>query len=62
MFPYILLHQRQSHIEGQILQHMKLGVFYWRTVMLRLLNVDLTGKKSQKTNPYTRSYKIIPSI
>ena len=30
--------------------------------MLRLLNEDLTGKKSQKTNPYTRSYKIIPSI
>ena len=31
--------------------------------MLRLLNVDLTGKKSQKTsNSYTRSYKIIPSI
>ena len=48
MFPFILLHQRQSHIEGQILQHMKLEVFYWRTVMLRLLNVDLTEKKITK--------------
>lgn len=48
MFPFILLHERQSHIEGQILQYMKLEVFYWRTVMLRLLNVDLTGKKITK--------------
>lgn len=49
MFPFILLHQRQSHIgQGQILQHMKLEVFYWRTVMLRLLNADLTEKKITK--------------
>ena len=27
MFPFILLHERQSHIEGQILQYMKLEVF-----------------------------------
>ena len=30
---------------------------------VKTVNVDLTGKKSQKTsNSYTRSYKIIPSI
>lgn len=62
MFPSILLHERQSHIEGQILQYMKPEVFYWRTVMLSLLSVDFKGKKSQKTNSYTRSYKIIPAI
>ena len=46
MFPYILLHERQSHIEGQILQHMKLEVLCWRTAMLiiSLLSVDLKGK------------------
>ena len=50
MFPYILLHERQSHIEGQILQHMKLEVLCWRTAMLiiSLLSVDLKGKKSER--------------
>lgn len=36
MFPYILLHERQSHIAGQILQYMKLEIFCWRTAMLSL--------------------------
>ena len=48
MYPFISLHETQSHIEGQILRYMKLEVFYWRTAMLSLLSIDLKGKKSQK--------------
>ena len=64
MFPFILLHERQSHTEGQILQYMKLEVFYWQAAMLSLLSIDLKGKKitKKKLNSYTRSYKIIPFI
>lgn len=50
MFPFILLHERQSHTEGQILQYMKLEVFYWQAAMLSLLSIDLKGKKITKKN------------
>ena len=63
MFPFILLHERQSHIEGQILQYMKLEVF----LLVDSVQYRSQGEKITKnTYSYTRSYKsvihFIPSI
>ena len=63
MFPFILLHERQSHIEGQNLQYMKLEAFLLAD---SLFSIDLKGKITKNTNSYTRSYQsviqFIPSI